>query len=172
MIRDTALAFLFVSLFLSMPAGSYGQTQPVIAETFTTSGCPVIIRAQYSPGARLVPVGPAAAGERREPLRLYFSPDITHKIVHAQISVRGISVEGGILPANAGHTSPWIVKTFDLDITEDSQGKGRATVWLSDIGGVAQVRLNSLTYDDGSTWTSSEQKTCYAVTGAVLTAGK
>ena len=106
-------------------------------------------------------------------MRLYFSPDSTHRIVHAQVSIRGISTEGGaIIPASTDQASPWIVKTFDTNVTEDSKGNGTATVWLSHFGGIDQVRLNSLTYDDGSTWHSSAQKTCYAVSSALLTAGK
>lgn len=180
--RHTRLSQLAVLMgSLSLAASCFGQSQPVVAHATNSSSCPVMVTAKYVPGATVRPVVPGG-GNARQPLHVTFgtlvkepryglnfpSPGI--EVREARISVRGISEKGGVIPAGvaAGSPSPWLEKTFTVDVAANAAGVLSATIWLSGYGAVSDVRVDSMTYADGKTWKASEQETCHASTGTIL----
>jgi hypothetical protein len=166
---------------LSLAASCFGQSQPVVASAANNSGCPVMVTAKYVPGATVRPVVPGG-GNARQPLHVTFGtlvkepryglnfPGPAIEVREARISVRGISEKGGVIPAGvaAGSPSPWLEKTFTVDVAANAAGVLSATIWLSGYGAVSDVRVDSMTYADGKTWKASEQETCHASTGTIL----
>lgn len=160
----------------SVTAPGFGQAQPVVARDAPVSvGCPVVVTAKYVPDAALRPVQPTVGGVERQPLHVSFGPlgpkqDL--KIVHAQVTVRGISEKGGVIPAGVSAESPWLEKTFPVNVATNAAGVLSGTVWLSGFGAVSYVSVDSITYANGTVWNASAEERCHASTGRILTSSK
>jgi hypothetical protein len=157
---------LAVLLILAVAIG-YGQTRDVTLETRTTAGCPALVKAKYVPSARLVPVAPKASASMEAPtwpLYVDFTPTLGKVVVQARITVRGISAQGGVIPAAAGDAQgPWLAQTFEMSTASKDGSKAvSGTVWLTGYGAIESVRLDWAMFADGTTWTSSPQQRCYA----------
>jgi hypothetical protein len=167
------VVFLGVS---SVTALGFGQAQSVVArEAPVSAGCPVVVTAKYVPGATIRPVQPDAGGVERQPLHVSFGPLAAKqelKIEHAQVTVRGMTEKGGVIPAGVSASSPWLQKTFTVDVAMNAAGVLSSTVWLSGFGSVSDVRVDSITYANGTVWNVSAEEKCHAPTGALLRSSK
>ena len=173
--RVTVLAAMGLAVGLS-GAPVLGQSQKVVAEAVPVGRCPTTVTAKYVPGAALRPVNPGSPGEARKLLHLSFGPAGTadgERITQALVTVRGISEKGGVIPAaTTAATSPWVERTFSLNVGVNPAGLQSGTVWLSGFGGVSDVRIDSITYANRKVWRSTAQQSCHAYTGMVLAQAK
>jgi hypothetical protein len=168
--RSSRLVVLLGSV--SLTAFSLGQSQTVVAHAISSAGCPVAVTARYVPGATVRPVVPGGSAEARQPLHVSFGAlgaGQELKILRAQITVRGISEKGGVIPAGVGVGSPWLERTFTVNVAANAAGVLSSTVWLTGFGGVSDVRVDSMTYANGTVWNSSAEASCHAATGRILT---
>jgi hypothetical protein len=156
---------LGVLLILAAAIG-YGQAKGVTLETRTTTGCPALVKARYVPSARLVPVAPKAVDSTKAPewpLYVDFTPLLGRVVVQARITVRGISAQGGVIPAFGDAQGPWLTRSFEMSTAAKDGNKAvSGTVWLAGYGAIESVRLDWAMFSDGTTWTSSPLQRCYA----------
>jgi hypothetical protein len=93
-------------------------------------------------------------------------------ITSAEITVYGVTSRAGTLPVGfAASASNEISKTFVLHPGDERKGSQEATVWMHQVGALTRVKLNSLTYADGSVWHESEGSRCHAVPSLFLLVG-
>jgi hypothetical protein len=157
----------------SLTTAGFGQAQ----EEPRNTGCPVLVSAKYVPDAAIRPVRPEPGSVVRQPLHITFG-EVAHgqdlKILHAQITVRGITEKGGVIPVGSVQSpqSPWVEKAFTVDVARNPAGILASTIWLTGFGGVSDVRVDSITYANGTVWNASENKICRASTGTVLRSSK
>ncbi|HEY8998126.1 MAG TPA: hypothetical protein VIM60_09515 [Edaphobacter sp.] len=167
------VAVLAVGLF---GVSAYGQSQKVVAEAVPAGACPTTVTAKYVPGAALRLVNPGSPGEARKPLQLSFGPageKDSERITQALVTVRGISEKGGVIPARTtAAASPWVERTFSLNVGVNPAGLQSGTLWLTGFGGVGDVRIDSITYANGRVWKATAQQSCHAHTGMVLAQAK
>lgn len=134
------------------------------------------VTAKYVPGAALRPVRPASPGEARKPLHLSFGPAGAgdgERITQALVTVRGISEKGGVIPAGTvAAASPWMERTLSLNVAANPAGLQSGTVWLTGFGGVGDVRIDSITYANGSVWKATARQSCHASTGLTPAQGQ
>jgi len=177
----------FASLVIAataLPLLAGAQTKPVVAQITPAVGCPVMVTAKYVPGAAIRPVGPPTDTSSRQPLHVSFGsvtqgsfgnidPGATLEVREARVRVRGITEKGGVIPAGVtAPSSPWLEKTFTVNVTRNAAGVLTSTIWLTGYGAVSDVRVDGLTFADGKTWKPAPQESCHAATGTVLTSSR
>jgi hypothetical protein len=151
------------------------QTQPVVAQASQGRDCPMMVTARYVPGAALRPVNPGTPGEARKPLNLSFGPAstvATERITQAQVTVRGMTEKGGVIPAGTAPGSPLLERNFSVNVAANAAGLQSGTVWLTGFGGVGDVRIDSITYGNGRVWKLESSQSCHALTGGVMNAAE
>ncbi len=118
----------------------------------------------------------ANAAGLRGPLHLNFGSVLQQgfaagelaEVIAARVTVSGMTGKGGILPTDAAMASPLLRKSFTVRVAPNSQGLLSATIWLTGFGAVRDVRVDALTYADGSIWRGTAQQGCHAVNETVL----
>jgi hypothetical protein len=127
--------------------------------------CPVSMRAQQKAGGDVL----VARDGRPQPLsqRIHLvlgNLENPPKVVAAKVTVRGTNGKSRALPTvvtlhGAGETT----KTLNLRFDGAGNGEASADLSLSGFTSVSSIRLDSLTFADGSTWSSWDGKSCSTV---------
>jgi hypothetical protein len=152
-----------------LPLAIMLATTSMFGQSFTLppridpSKCPVGLRVERSSGlfayenARAVPADHASRlSEQWFDLRMTnFSP---HQIVNAEITSHGFSYKSRVNPVSAATPDIW--KTVDVAL--DVKGNSSASHQLSfaHFSTISTMDVNSVTYDDGSTWHASSPGAC------------
>lgn len=157
-----------------MPGAALRPITPVSAASGLTT--------TRSTAASASPAAPATTAERRA-LHLSFGPAPApgeEAITSASFTVSGIDERGGILltstsapvatqARDAGKPgSPMIEHSYTIRVAANPAGLQSGIAWLTGFGGIRQVRIDSLTYSSGRTWSPKANSTCEAYTGSVL----
>jgi hypothetical protein len=168
-------SLIIAGLASPLLAGAQVQATP------SAAGCPVMVTAKYIPGAALRPVNPATNGPSRQPLHLSFGTTaqmsfgsvlqgVPLDVREVQVRVRGITEKGGVIPVETtAFPSPWLEKTFTVNVNRNSAGVLTSTIWLTGYGAVSGVRIDTMTFADGKTWKADAQQSCHVSTGTLQT---
>ena len=90
--------------------------------------------------------------------------------IHAKVTVRGTSPTWRVLNSSTStvesaqpRRSPWIEKTLDMDLIAPASGNGNivhADLDLPGFTSVQSIRLDSVAYADGTSWTPISGRAC------------
>jgi len=157
---------------------SGGSTDQPFVYVYPSSSpeCPVSMRAEQQGGGVSVLVtrdGQRHPAPKRIRLILTRSLDAP-QIVSARVTVRGANGKAGMVPvATLGATlqparknpgqdgSTESTKTLDLTFVKAENGGAAADMDLPGFTAVASIRIDSLSYSDGSTWTAFNRNVCH-----------
>lgn len=89
------------------------------------------------------------------------------EIESVEVTVYGVTSRLMVLPAGV-RSADEVSKTFLLHRTKESDDLQDASIWMHGIASFTRVRLNSITYADGSTWHESNTYRCQAVPSSLL----
>ncbi|MDE1175918.1 MAG: hypothetical protein PW789_04860 [Edaphobacter sp.] len=142
--------------------------QAIAHEQGPSPACPVAVMAKYVPSAALRLVQPGVPGEARKPLYVTFGMAMAPQktVVSARLVVRGMTEQGGVMPAGVSAKSPWLERTMAVNVAKNAAGVQSGTVWLTGFGAVSDVRVDSITYASGEVWKPSADESCHARTSA------
>jgi hypothetical protein len=82
----------------------------------------------------------------------------TAKVVSARVVVQGYSGKGRMAQASMNLTAD-LKRTVDVSFTPEENGSASDLV-LPGFTAVSSIRLESIAYDDGSTWKVAAEQTC------------
>ena len=155
--------------------GDGKQAKGSTVTTCTTTpdqGCPVDMRVRQRMSGGTVAVD-ANGIERKvfaQRLRLIlnsFQQDNSgRKVVSAMITVHGTGTKARVQPLGAGKNGDWdlnsgsMARTLHVDLANWSEPGVAGDFLLSGFTSASRVDLESVTYDDGSTWKLSKNETC------------
>jgi hypothetical protein len=127
--------------------------------------CPVGMRVNHGSSflLRKTEYGPFAAPApkvQEQRIHLIMTNLSPQEIVKAQITVHGFSDKWKAFPLVDGSPAPDLAKSVDVAMDVKRDGQGSSDLSLSRFTSITRVDLNSLTYADGSTWTSSTAGAC------------
>ena len=143
------------------PSGAATKTDFRVWQVYPA--CPVAMRATQGGGGGLLAVSPGkpAARQPTQSIRLILLQNKSSKVTKATVTVHGLAVNTRMLPA-AGEGPAEISRSLHVDVEDgDAPDEGAADLVLAGFTSVRSIDLKSLTYADGSTWTSGE-KVCRA----------
>lgn len=168
---------------LFFPVFSLAQQQPssaansVVDSTIVmrVSSCPVDLQAKQGHDGGFVAV------RNRGPE----DPDIVHhpaqhihlivrnrkgdkRIAGATVTAHGLSARGRMLGADLNSAQPDLKRTLDLKFINEGDGTSSAELDLPAFTSVQSVKLDSITYDDGSTWKMPHSTMCSVVPDGVM----
>jgi hypothetical protein len=145
------------------PAGT--STSQVFAVLNPTGpSCPVTMRAEHRSGGSVMTTGRGAASGVGQRIHLIFGETgVPARVTAARVTVRGTNGQWRILAASGTESrqgSPYISRTLYPVFSEDGEGMESADLELPGFSSVKSIRLDSVTYADGSTWTPMDGGSC------------
>lgn len=94
------------------------------------------------------------------------------RMVEATVTVHGTSAKGQVLPADTRRVaSGEIVKTLTVRLTANGEPEVSGDIRLPGFTSTRMVDLESVAYDDGSTWKLSGTDTCHVPPDMVMPVG-
>lgn len=133
-----------------------------VLPTSTAQECPVSMHAQQRPGGGVL----VTRGGQRHPLsqRIHLilgDFENPARVVSAKVTVRGANGKPRAVPTAFSPSGPGeATKTLDLKFDVAENGEASTDLSLAGFTSVSSIRLDSLTFADGSTWTSSKSSAC------------
>lgn len=128
------------------------------------SQCPVGMHARHAHDGEMVRVRhneQASAGRHGQGIHLILDASkMGRHVSRATVTARGYSQRGRILDAKAGDDAPDMSRTLDVQFSPEGEGAMGAEFFLPGFSSVTTVRLDNLTYDDGSTWKPENASMC------------
>jgi hypothetical protein len=95
------------------------------------------------------------------------------RMVEATVTVHGTTAKGQVLPADTGQdASGDIVKTLTVRLAADGEPEVSGDIRLPGFTSTRMVDLQSVAYDDGSTWKLSGTETCHVPPDMVMPVAK
>jgi hypothetical protein len=126
------------------------------------SSCPVSLHALQGAGTGLVAVRdakPAPGSSQR--IHLVLSDTAAAPVVSAKVIVRGLSGQIQIVQTRSNHReSSDAAKTLDVQFMREDEKTVAADLILPGFTSVSSVELESIRYDDESTWRVAGHATC------------
>jgi hypothetical protein len=179
--KRTLILVAVASLFLSPCFGVAGKEAAKPARTFAydfnspeasfevlrsaLQGCPVAMEAKLLGGADMRRVGEKAMGGPGQRIRLTLR-DRTNpaKVVGAKVAVRGTDGKPRMSAlADSGNRTGEVTRTVTLSFNDRGESWAAADLVLRGLTSVSRVRLESLTYADGTTWQPEQGSSCSIV---------
>jgi hypothetical protein len=140
----------------------------MMALKLNANGCPVGMRVKRTGEGVTRFAGRQDRAIVSQLIHVSFTNPQAKTVVAAQVVVHGYNAEARIMPVASSSNA--ITKTIQLNLTES--GKVTSTdVRLQSFAAVERVDLESLTYSDGTSWTSSPQKLCSVEPDALMLVG-
>ena len=148
------------------------QSQTYIVPAPTAAGCPVSMHALHGSGGGLVmtsrpqsapandadPKNAGSGVEQRIHLILGGTKNFS-RVIAAKVTVYGSN--GKLRFDEASSNQPWsATRTLDLKLDAAPDGAESTDMILPGFSSVQSITVNSLTFADGSTWTSFNGKAC------------
>jgi hypothetical protein len=140
------------------------QAQPSSKMVLTLAapgeGCPVSMRALHGSGHGMIAVKnqPPVDGFAQE-IHLILGNRQAAKVVNAELVVQGYSGKQRLAQTLSGEADGDLTKTVDASFTPED-GAAAADLLLRGFTAVSSIRLESITYSDGSTWKVGGQQVC------------
>lgn len=134
--------------------------------TTVVEGCPVDMRVRQRMGGGTVAVD--KDGNRRQVfaqrLRLILNSlrqgEGDRKAVSATVTVHGTGAKARMQSLRSGSASNSMVKSFNVDLAHWDEPGISGEFLLPGFTSASQVDLESVTYDDGTTWKLSNNQSC------------
>lgn len=145
--------------------GSDGQvTTYIVTPPSPAASCPVGMKADHLSDGSMIKTGsthpkdahPKGIGQR---LHLTLTSPDQRTIASATLKLLGWNATGRMERA-ALHNEDQSARTVTASFTAGPADTASADVWASGLTAVTSVELLSVRYSDGSTWTSTQGKTC------------
>lgn len=157
--------FVLASTLVAQDAGmtAHMQTSQTLAlSADPTSSCPVTLHALQGTGGGLIAVHnakPVAGPSQRIHLVLSDTPA---RALSAKVIVRGLSGKNQVmrtLPNDSGKFDS--TKTLDIRFFSEDDKSVAADLTLPGFTSVQSIELQSIRYEDGSTWTFAGREACH-----------
>jgi hypothetical protein len=135
-------------------------------KTTVAQGCPVDMRVRQRMGGAAVAADENGVKRRMfaQRLRLLLNdlrPDMAgRKVVSATVTVHGTGVKARMQHAGSGNDRDSIVKTLSVDLANWGEPGFSGDLFVPGFTSTSRVDLESVTYDDGSTWKLSKNESC------------
>jgi hypothetical protein len=177
--KSSALAFLLL-LLASTTALAQGASNPArqhaqpSVQTFSvsasTSSCPVSLHALQGTGGGLIAVhGTQPIPGPSQHIHLVLG-DARSTVVSAKVVVRGLSGKNHILET-ADNSRSDLTKTLDVRFFSEEDSKSAADLILPGFTTVQSVELQSIRYQDGSTWIFADREACHVAPDPLMLVG-
>lgn len=143
-------------------AGMEGLEKPMPAAV--PAACPVGLRAQHLADGGMVETGSAAPHGIGQRLYLTLTGKPGLQVVSAKVLVRGWTPQGRLqqtLSKQSGSGSG--ARSLTARFTAGEKNTATATIWAPGLSAVDSVEVLSVSYADGSTWTSGKYLACRVV---------
>jgi len=138
--------------------GSGGQS-PVQTATLPNP-CPVGVRASHLSDGGVVKTGTMHPKELGQRLHLTLTSPDSRSIASATVNVRGWTAKGRIEQTGKDEGAALPVRTLTVPFTAGADRTASADVWAPGLTAVSSVELISVAFEDGTTWTQAQGKTC------------
>lgn len=135
-----------------------GKTVTVVVGP-TVLQCPVALRAKQGSGGGLVATRNAPpVGGPAQRIRLEVADSKSGRVSSARIRVYGMSGKGRMQKTDSEQN--WdFVRTMQVEFSQDDEGAA-ADLMLRGFTAVNKIVVQTLTYQDGSTWTPMKMQMC------------
>jgi len=146
--------------FASSPSGSPAQVFPILNPTGPS--CPVTMRAEHRSGGSAMYTGYGGATGVGQRIHLIFGA-LSARVTAATVTVRGTDGQWRVATASTRQPrqgSPYISRTLNAVFAQYGDGFEATELDLPGFTSVKSIRLDSVTYADGSTWTAPEGGVC------------
>jgi hypothetical protein len=155
--------------------GSATPSSVYVLPAPTGPDCPVAMRAQQRGGGGMLSAGSGRPADIAQHIRLILDGTASDektapaRVTAATVTVHGTNGKGRTLSAFASQSqfqsqpqqsSPWIAKTLEVTLTPGENKSVFADLALPGFTSVKSIRLDSVTYADGSTWTPADGRSC------------
>ena len=151
----------------AQPVTPDGKTPSVPAcKTTVVQGCPIDMRVRQRSGGAAISVDEYGIKRRvfAQKLRLIlngFRPeDGGRKAVSAMVTVHGTGTKTRMRPLGSGSDDDSMVKPFSVNLAHWDEPGFAGDFLLTGFTSASVVYLESVTYDDGSTWKFSRNDRC------------
>ncbi|HTB96261.1 MAG TPA: hypothetical protein VK716_04585 [Terracidiphilus sp.] len=140
---------------------STGSTLTVITLP-TVTECPVVMQAKQGSGGGLIAVrGKDSAPQGpSQHVHLIVTDGKTAKVTEARVRVFGFSGKGRMQNAAVGPDAYDFQRTMDVTFSPEGKGEAAADLVLPGFTAVNRVVLQTISYDDGSTWRPEQHQSC------------
>jgi hypothetical protein len=138
------------------PNGQPAQTAAL------TNPCPVSVRASHLADGRTIKAGTAHPKGLGQRLHLTLTSPDSRSIASATVNVRGWTAKGRIEQTGKDESAVLPMRTLTVPFTAGADRTASADVWAPGLTAVSSVELISVAFEDGTTWTPAQGKTCQA----------
>jgi len=146
--------------FANSPSGSPAQVFSILNPSGPS--CPVTMRAEHRSGGSTMYTGYGPATGVGQRVHLIFGA-LSARVTAATVTVRGTDGRWRVATASTRQPrqgSPDISRTLNAVFTQDGNDSEATELDLPGFTSVKSIRLDSVTYADGSTWTAPEGGGC------------
>jgi len=161
--RSAAISFVALLGSVSLIAQKPAETAEVyVLSASAAQECPVSMHAQQRAGGDVLVTRDGQRHPLSQRIHLILG-DFKNpaRVVSAQVTVRGANGKPRAVPTAFSPGGPGeATKTLDLKFDVTENGEVSTDLSLAGFTSVSSIRLDSLTFADGSTWVSSDSKTC------------
>lgn len=130
----------------------------------TGPSCPVTMRAEHRSNGSVMTAGTGLVSGIGQRIHLVFGETgVPARVTAARVTVRGTNGQWRVTTATGRQTqqgSPYISRTLNAVFTEDRDDTESTELDLPGFTSVKSIRLDSVTYADGSTWTAPDGGGC------------
>lgn len=130
---------------------------PVVVTVYANQ-CPVGMRAQHTPGGGLVAVAPGRPADRgfSQRLRLTLANPKPVRITGATITVHGLDGKARVTPSDSSEDdSAEQTRRLQIGFFDGSVKQTWSDLSVPGIVSVTRIDLESVSYEDGSTWSAT-----------------
>jgi hypothetical protein len=150
------------------------ETTTVVVPPQQATSCPVSVHVQQSSTATAMEVDSSRPKGVAQLLHLTLAKPDSSRITKATVKVRGLlpKTRATLTPMTLGTDPSDAVRTLEVAFPANSDRSATADLWVPGLSAVNSIDLVSVTYADGSTWTSTA-KTCRTpIDGVMLVGGR
>ena len=142
------------------------------------NSCPVSLRARQAAAAFTRQVNHGRPRDNGVPprdiaqrLHLSVTSQGAKRVLAANITVRGFADKGRLVEALSTQDNPDAAKTLEAHFATGTAHENSTDLWIPGLSAVSSIDLNSITYDDGSTWKLAAGSSCRVPIDGVMLIG-
>jgi hypothetical protein len=137
-------------------------TIPITVSAPQLTNCPAMLTARHLSDGSVIRTGSRTGTGPTHPKGigqwLHIALNVSQGAL-ATLAVHGFSNKGRMTEANLG-SSPDAVRTVTVYLAPAQNGQTGGDVWAPGLTAVASLDLVSLNYDDGTSWSAPDGRTC------------
>jgi hypothetical protein len=141
-------------------APQHAQSSQTFSVSSATSSCPVSLRAMQGAGGGLIAVRDAKPTPGPSQRIHLVVGDTSSHVISAQVTVRGLSGRNQVIQT-ADKARFDLTKRINVQFFSEDDGKVAANLILPGFTSVQSIELESIRYQDGSTWTFAGHEACH-----------